>query len=239
MDLVGTWQQTQGRVVDIARDLGEEEAARTVPACPQWTVKDLVAHMVGVGADALDQTTDESLSEQWTQQHVEQREAADLSTVVEEWSGLAPRIAELIGQADEEAAANLVVDVSTHEQDLRGAVGRPGARDSEAMQLGATAFAGMFGDKVRAAGLAPVTLESDGPDGWSYLAGGPQDGQPGWEGGTNAAIGVRAPLFELHRGLSGRRSQAQVRGWEWTDDPGPYLPLLSAFGSLRDDDLVE
>lgn len=239
MDMVSTWQETQARVADIARGLSEEESARTVPACPDWTVKDLVAHMTGVDADALADDVDESLGEKWTQQHVQDRADADLAAVVQEWSGLAPRVSELIGSADEETAASLVVDVSTHEQDLRGAVDQPGARGTEAMALGATAFASMFGDKVRDEGLAPVRMESDGPDGWSYLAGGPQDGPEGWEGGTNAAVGVRASLFELHRGLSGRRSQEQVRGWEWTDDPGPYLPLFSAFGSLRGDDLVE
>lgn len=49
---------------------------------------------------------------------------------------------------------------------------------------------------------------------------------------------VRTDPFELLRAYAGRRSPDQIRAWEWSGDPEPYLPLLSPFG-LRPDPLVE
>ncbi len=34
---------------------------------------------------------------------------------------------------------------------------------------------------------------------------------------------AEAPLFELLRGLTGRRSADQIRSWSWSTDPEPYL----------------
>ncbi|MGH2758175.1 MAG: hypothetical protein ACRDKJ_01280, partial [Actinomycetota bacterium] len=44
--------------------------------------------------------------------------------------------------------------------------------------------------------------------------------------------------FELLRAYGGRRSPDQIRSWDWSGDPEPYLPLVSPFG-LRADELVE
>ena len=35
-----------------------------------------------------------------------------------------------------------------------------------------------------------------------------------------------APSFELFRALTGRRSSAQIRRYDWTCDPEPYLPAF-------------
>ena len=47
--------------------------------------------------------------------------------------------------------------------------------------------------------------------------------------------------FEFQRALTGRRSPAQVRTWAWSDPLAgeQYEPVLSGFGALRENDLVE
>jgi hypothetical protein len=41
------------RLLALGAELGAADAARPVPACPDWTVKDLYAHLAGVAADVL------------------------------------------------------------------------------------------------------------------------------------------------------------------------------------------
>ncbi|MDP9325654.1 MAG: hypothetical protein M3O87_03860, partial [Candidatus Dormibacteraeota bacterium] len=56
------------------------------------------------------------------------------------------------------------------------------------------------------------------------------EGEPG--------ASITAPRYELVRALANRRSTAQIRAYDWTGDPEPYLPIIPAYQS-RDDDIFE
>jgi hypothetical protein len=43
---------------------------------------------------------------------------------------------------------------------------------------------------------------------------------------TPVAGSVATTRFELFRAATGRRSEAQIRGFEWSVDPEPYLPIF-------------
>ena len=60
-----------------------------------------------------------------------------------------------------------------------------------------------------------------------------------WKAGTPGGVSASAPEHEWTRALTGRRSSRQVRVCDWTDDPTPYLDLLSPFGPLRETDVIE
>ena len=54
MDEIGVWYAAgRRRLSEVVLDLGPEEVARPVPACPDWTVHDVVAHLAGVCADVV------------------------------------------------------------------------------------------------------------------------------------------------------------------------------------------
>ena len=53
MDPVQAWRDAFDRVCALVERLDAAELAATVPACPDWTVRDLLSHMVGLGADVL------------------------------------------------------------------------------------------------------------------------------------------------------------------------------------------
>ena len=53
VDAVEEWSRAQQRVIDLVADLPPERADLRVPACPDWTVRDLLSHMVGLGADVV------------------------------------------------------------------------------------------------------------------------------------------------------------------------------------------
>src|SRR5438874_1252993 len=52
MSIGALYADGRGRISDLVSGLGEEAAA-PVPACPQWSVHDVVAHVTGVCADIL------------------------------------------------------------------------------------------------------------------------------------------------------------------------------------------
>lgn len=63
-------------------------------------------------------------------------------------------------------------------------------------------------------------------------------GREGADNRVHASVDVSS--FELFRGLTGRRSAAQIRRFRWSADPGPYLAAFQ-FGTFttRNGDLEE
>jgi hypothetical protein len=110
-------------------------------------------------------------------------------------------------------------DVVIHEQDLRSAVGRPGARDTPGFAVVRDRMAERFGDAVPA-GLALLG------ETWSW---GPAD----------APTRLRASDFDLGRALTSRRTAEQLRSWTEAGDVTPYLDAFAGLGDLPTDPLPE
>lgn len=81
-----------------------------------------------------------------------------------------------------------------------------------------------IGPRVEAAGLPALTVSTDGYDRVF--------------GAGEAAAAVSGDPYEMARAFMGRRSFDQIRGFDWTGDPAPYLPHFSVFAP-RGDDLAE
>ena len=192
----------------------DDQLATTVPATPKWTVKDVVAHLVGGPTDLFGGVVPKGGIDDWTAAHVEARKDRTIGELLDEWAALSPRIEEAI---DAEGSGLIVMtpDLITHEQDVRNATGNPGARDSAGIDWTLQFFTGRVGNRLKEKGLPALRIRS-GKDEW--LLG---DGEPG--------ASVEVDEYELVRGLVGRRSESQIRSWRWDRDPAPYLPELSVF----------
>lgn len=204
------------RVIDLARGLTESELATSIPGSPEWTARDVVAHLAGVAADFCSGNTKGAPSPAWTAAQVEARRDRPIDEVLAEWGELGPSIE--IALADEELPLAVVFDVLTHEADLH-----EGLRLGRPSPSGWEHCVGVMARQVakRTEGPGTLVLHVAGD---SYRAG---DGDPVTE--------LRADPYELFRGLVSRRSRAQMRAWDWTGDPAPYLETLPVFGG-RDDD---
>ena len=66
VDAVEEWSRAQQRVIDLVADLPPERAELRVPACPDWTVRDLLSHMVGLGVDVVAGDEPDDHNETWT-----------------------------------------------------------------------------------------------------------------------------------------------------------------------------
>src|SRR5262245_61889011 len=143
------------------------------------------------------------------------------------WTAGAPRFEEAISAFDIPPA---VIDVASHEQDIRGALGRPGARDCPAVRQ----MAGWLLQRLRTPVPVRVTVEDAevlaGPAGGGRAAAEPWPGAGGEE-----VLGLRTPRFEAFRWRMGRRSRDQLAALDWSGDPAPVLDHLVIFGPARTD----
>ncbi|MBM3683657.1 MAG: hypothetical protein FJW83_03800 [Actinobacteria bacterium] len=147
---------TRRRVIAVGRSLDAAAAALRVPACPEWTVHDVFAHVLGVPTDIMDGRTTDLGSDAWTANQVERFRGRPLDEVLDVWEAIAPRIDAFV-DADPIWGLRFNADLVTHEHDLAGALGRPAPRDGAAVEAGLARYLPAFHDRSVAAGLAPVT----------------------------------------------------------------------------------
>jgi uncharacterized protein (TIGR03083 family) len=204
------------RLLDLAADLGAEDAERPVPACPSWTVRDVYAHLAGVAADSLAGRVDGVATDPWTAQQVEERAGRSLHDNASEWTEAGERFDDVIRRFGDAIPPQLIIDVWNHEQDVRGALGRPGGTDGpevpwlvDAMCAGLNDFLGEGGPT----GAVRVVTDS---------------GERVIGHGTPVAT-LRASDVEVARALIGRRSRRQMLTYDWEGDAEAVVDRLHVF----------
>ena len=220
------YREARERVTDLLRtrlDAGLDDDARTVPATPGWTVHDVVAHLAGVAQDVAERRPlVAGPTPEWTAGHVARGRDVPLAGLLDQWAAHSVAVEALL---DSRSPWPPVMDLGSHEQDLRGALGVPGARDCPLVVIGAKVLLG--GLQVPAPLL--VTTQDHrirvGPDGSQDV---PDDERTRLETTT----------FEAFRWRMGRRSRAQLAAMAWSGDPEPFLDHLCVFGPAERD-LVE
>lgn len=196
-------------MISLVSDLDAAALAANVPACPRWSVRDVLAHLTAVAEDAIDGGLTRPPSDEQTAAQVARFSDHDVAGIVAAWRRIAPRFQPLIGTRRSWPA---VIDVVSHEHDIRGALGRPGARDSEAVWHSAEQLIA----RLRPAVPMYVTVED------AEFRLGPENGAP--------PLGLKTSRFEALRWRMGRRSRAQLAALDWSGDPAPVLDHLVVFG---------
>jgi uncharacterized protein (TIGR03083 family) len=218
-DLGKQYGSCRERITVLVADLPDEEAAAPVTACPGWTVHDVVAHLVGSVSDVLAGRMDGVGSPAWTGAQVDARRDVPIAEMLAEWRAVAPQFEDMLRAVGGPIAALGVADVWNHEQDLLGALGRPGSNDPAVEHTAIEGYAGVVGGGLTAASVAPLRIEI----GDAHVLSG--DGKPG--------ATVTGPPYELARALAGRRTEAQVRALTWDGDADPYVEVLARMGPVE------
>jgi hypothetical protein len=213
------WLAARRRVRGLLAGRAPADMSRPVPAMPGMTVRDVLNGLVAAEADALGGDIHATYAVPAAGRAPLAGTDAELLSA---WDSQAADIAALV-RADPRAG-RLLIDLVTHEHDLRGALDCPGARADDAVVIAVELLAREFAARLRAAGVPGLRLTCE---------------QWGYETAPPCHAILVADRFELFRGFTGRRSVAEVRRWMWSGDPGPYLPYLSDSGSLRATDLDE
>lgn len=225
MDVGAVYRTARLRVEELVRPLSRSQLATVVPGCPHWTVRDLVAHLTGVAADGADGRREERGTDAWTAAQVVTRRGRALDELLGEWQAVAAPLETALSGSGR--GRRVVIDLVTHEHDLRGALHLPpevGLED-EAYALAFRSYLAALGERATAAGLPPlVVVTADGP----FPVG---DGEH--------PVTAHTTRHELFRALAGRRSEHQVRAWRWSAGADPWLDVMNQFGPLPEIDVRE
>ena len=190
--LVTAYQQTTQAVVDLGRTCSDADFDLPT-ACPGWTVKDQISHVVGLESwlhtgevprvDVPDYDHVRHEAGKFVERSVELRRSMVGNKVVNELETIAAQRVEQFSAPDmtldtivqgawgpAPAGENLrtrILDIWTHEQDIRQALGRPGNLDSGgAAVFMDLLFASLPRLVARNAGIEPgnvVIIDSTGP----------------------------------------------------------------------------
>jgi uncharacterized protein (TIGR03083 family) len=209
------------RVTQLVLALDSRAAVQTaVPACPQWSVHELVAHVVGSADDVLAGRLDGAPGQAWTAKQVAAWRGRPIADLLAEWEAREPAIVQMIEAGGHRGPLHFrlddaaISDAVSHEHDIRGAIGQPGARDSDAVAFGVAFYAR---NRIEAAAQSGVSLRVRVTDGREF-------------GDADAAVTVTGEPFELLRALAGRRSAAQLRKLAWTGDADLVIPAFERAG---------
>ncbi len=206
-DLGALYGMVRVRLSGLAAEVSEP-AGVPVPACPAWSVHDVVAHVVAVAEDVLSGRLTSPPTDDWTAAQVTARKDRSVADLVAEWGELAPRIEALISKGGMWAG---FLDVLSHEHDIRGAIAAPAGRDAPELLLAAEFLVSRWRPDVA------VTVRM----GEREFSVGPAD---------ESAIGLVTSPFEAFRFRMGRRSRSQLAAMAWSGDPTPILDGLTIFG---------
>ena len=137
-DVLAAQQGIRQRSIELLRSLDDEQAARIVPTCPDWTVAELSCHLYGVTDDIINGRLENAGSSEWTAAQVARHGSKSLAELCDEWEASADAFDPIMLVIPEPVNLQVVMDMATHEHDIRLAVGVPGAHDEEAVRIGST-----------------------------------------------------------------------------------------------------
>ncbi|MBI1758187.1 MAG: maleylpyruvate isomerase family mycothiol-dependent enzyme [Actinobacteria bacterium] len=195
------------------------EAADTpVPACPEWTVRETVAHLtgnchtaigigIGIGAGRVGPPDPD-----WTRQQVAGFRTVSLDALLAIWDEAAAEL-EQRWAAGATPSTLLLMDATAHRFDLGIALGEPPPHEHPVLPAMVAVVTGGFARAAASHQLPVLRLRTDTGQEWVIGAGEPA--------GT-----VHASRYDLFRSLTGRRTAVQIRALDWDGDPTPWLPAF-------------
>lgn len=172
-------------------------------ACPEWSIKDVYAHLAGIATDILTGNTENAATPEWADGHVADRLDRSFDEILDEWTTAGAEVSKLVETAGDVFPLQLFVDQWTHEWDIRSALGERASStaDDAVFAHYLPDLAKIMADNAATRGLDRLTLEVEGTR---------------LELGSGEHLGeVSLTLFEFGRISMGRRSHRQLMELDW------------------------
>lgn len=197
------------RAIDNVRTLVADHpdpADLPVPSCPEWTVRGLVGHLVGICSFAIRRMSG------WAEA---ERSSAGMGIggLLDEWARMGERVEFLLAGRSGRRGSLMVMDAFTHELDLRFALGAPLPADHPAFSRAFEVLLNGFSAEVAAHNLPAVLISVDGQE---------------WQAGTGAPLAtLSGDRYDIYRSLAGRRTHEQITQLGWSRDSHRWLPAFT------------
>jgi uncharacterized protein (TIGR03083 family) len=208
IDLGSGYRAARERVSQIVLEAGADDTP--VPACPGWTVRDVLAHLASIPEDVAAGKLAGPPDDDFTAAQVARWEGVPTDKMITAWAAASPDLEALIREVK---VWPPYLDVLAHEHDILGALGRAERRDSEDVMNAGTCLIGSFHPAV------PMVANLEG-----------EAFDLGPTGSDLAPVVLHSTYFETFRFRLGRRSRRQLAAMEWSGDPAPFVETLTIFG---------
>lgn len=177
-----------------------------VPSCPEWTVRDLVGHLVGICSFAIGRQTGWAEASQSSAGH-------GVEGLVDEWNRMGEQAEQALQASGGRRGSLMVMDAFTHELDLRYALGAPLPADHAAYSRAFEVLLNGFANAVAAHDLPAVLVSVEGQE---FQAG---HGEP--------VATLSGDRWDIYRSLAGRRTLDQIAQLAWSRDSHRWLPAFN------------
>lgn len=129
------YDELRVRVTELMQVISAEQAQTVVPHCPQWTVKDCLAHMIGVPEDVINGQMDGVTTDAWTNRQVQRHTLDSIEDLLSIWNTVAPAFEPILLRIPQPVLSQFMFDQVNHEHDIRTALHQPGHRESLAVAV--------------------------------------------------------------------------------------------------------
>lgn len=202
-----------------------------VPACPEWTAADVVRHLAGISSDMVGGVVEGFASEEWTQRQIDALADLSFDEVLAGWAstidvaserldhmdaaGLPESVPSALGMVPTSALGAMAIsDILHHEFDLRNTYGDRSGRDLMDIHFVAAGHVRTLRGPFSAKDLPTIRVES-------------VDSGMGWDIGRGEPVAtLRAPSFQIMRGIGGRRTRGEMIALGWEGDPVPFVDSM-------------
>lgn len=176
-----------------------------VPSCPEWTVRDLVGHLVGICSFAIGR-------EQGWVEAGRSSEGMTVAGMLEDWCRMGERAERMLATGGRRGSL-MVMDAYTHELDLRYTLNTTLPVEHPAYTRAFDVLLTGFSAAVAAHDLPALLISVDGQE---------------WQAGTgDPAATLSGDRFDIYRSLAGRRTPEQITRLGWSRDSHRWLPAFS------------
>lgn len=221
-DTIGLYQAVRNELVAGLRSLDDATASTIVPACPEWTVKDVVAHLSGLNAELLAGVEGSIGTHEATSRQVSDRAALSMNEVLDEWLSMADAIDQRF-TVDTNMAEALLADMVVHVYDLHELLHQATVVADSAISAAAHRYVFKLQERLTSEFATTLTIELS--DGTSWPS-------PAIEGGSSLTL--QAAPFEFLRGVTGRLARNEVEAFNWSADPSTILDTgWNLYGPFR------
>lgn len=213
--LTQNYKDEREQLLKLGRTISEADASVLTAACPDWSIKDIYAHLAGISSDILSGNTEGAATPEWADAHVAGRTDATLADVLDEWERDGAEVSSVMEVAGDAFPFQLFVDQWTHGWDIRAAIGE-GASATPDMAV-YELFLDEFFDIIRTdvgSEVPRLTVRA---------------GSKMVELGEGEHVGeLDLSLFEFARISMGRRSTAQLALLPWPSEVADTAPYVAA-----------
>ncbi|MEM9517443.1 MAG: maleylpyruvate isomerase family mycothiol-dependent enzyme [Actinomycetota bacterium] len=231
IDAAEHYRRSVERVIALIDEQGADAIDTPVPACPGWSVGDVLRHVVGLTSDVVHSQVDGYAGPEWTARQIARRRDLTWPALRAEWladlpamvtinrdlagSALPDMIEHVMGPVPKVAFEQaFTVDLVQHELDVRAALGAPRPVDTDTDQLVAGAQISTLRGAFAVRDLPTVHLVAN-------------DVERTWPIGRDEPVAtLQVSLFELLRTIGGRRTFDEIRDSSWSGDPSPVVEHL-------------